>query len=102
MKSTTTTEALKLTVDTTDLSPAQVRVLKQLHTMMMQVLTAEDEAEYFECSAQMLKQAVQLVKHASFPTHQRDGIPYGEQAIEYAVETLNEALNNNGHINLDN
>ena len=102
MKSTLPTDSLKLTVDTTELSPTQVRVLKQLHTMMMQVLTAEDEAEYFECSAQMLKQAVQLVKHSSFPAQQRDGIPYGEQAIEYAVETLNEALSNNGHINLDN
>ena len=79
-----------------------LRVLKQAHVMLLHVLTAEDESEYFESAAQLLKHSVQLIKHSSFPTTNRDGIPYGDQAIEYAVETLNESLTTNGHMNLDN
>lgn len=102
MKSLTSAAPLKLTVDTQDLTPAQIRILKQVHTMLLQTLTAEDEAEYFEAAAQLLKQSVQLIKHSSFPAAQRDGIPYGDQAIEYALDSVNESLEANGHINLDN
>lgn len=102
MKSITPAAPLKLTVDTRDLTPTQVRIIKQAHTMLLQALTAEDEAEYFEAAAQLLKQSMQAIKHANFPVTQRDGIPYDEQAIEYALDGLNEALNTNGHINLDN
>lgn len=102
MKSLTSAAPLHFSVDTTDLSPAQVRILKQVHTMLLQALTAEDEAEFFESSAQLFKNAAQLVKHANFPLTQRDGIPYGEQAIEYALDTLNETLPAHGHNNFDN
>ncbi len=68
----------------------------------MHVLVAEDEDEYFEASAQLLKQAVQLIKHSNFPEDSKSAIPYGDQAIEYAVEELNDALEASGHVNIDN
>jgi hypothetical protein len=98
----TSSTELVMKVETHDLTPMQVRLLKHAHTLLVHVLTAEDEAEYFEASAQLLKQSVQLIKHANFPDSSKDGIAYGEQAIEYAVETLNETLADNGHINIDN
>jgi len=93
---------LTLKIETHDLTPMQVRLLKHAHTLLVHVVTAEDEAEYFEASAQLLKQAVQLIKHSNFPETNSDGIAYGEQAIEYAVEELTEALSEARHINIDN
>ncbi len=81
---------LVLKVETHDLSPLQVRLLRQAHTLMTHVLVAEDEQEYFEASAQLLKQAMLLVKNSSFPAGAKNAIPYGEQAAEYALEMLNE------------
>lgn len=101
-KINSTANELVLKVETHDLTPMQIRLLKHAHTLLVHVVTAEDESEYFEASAQLLKQAVQLIKHATFPEVSKDGIPYAEQAIEYAVETLNESLAQAGHVNLDN
>lgn len=91
---------LVLKVETHDLTPMQVRLLKHAHTLLVHVLAAEDETEYFEASAQLLKQAVELIKHSNFPTDSRSAIPYGEQAVEYALESLTESLGMNG--TLDN
>ena len=102
MKTAVANYELVLKFNTQDLSPMQVRLLKQVHTMLTQVVTAEDEAEYFETAAQLMQQTVQLIKHSNFPATQRDGIPYGDQAIEYAVDFINEVLASNGHVNIDN
>jgi hypothetical protein len=98
----TSSTELVLKVETHDLTPMQVRLLKHAHTLLVHVLAAEDETEYFEASAQLLKQALQLVKNANFPTLSKDGIPYGEQAVEYALEMLTESLGAQGLSNLDN
>jgi hypothetical protein len=98
----TTPTELTLKIETHDLTPMQIRLLKHAHTLLVHVVSADDESEYFEASAQLLKQAVQLIKHSNFPETNKDGIAYGEQAIEYAVEELNEALSENRHINIDN
>ncbi len=93
---------LLLKVETHDLTPMQVRLLRHAHTLLVHVISAEDEAEYFEASAQLMKQAVQLIKHSNFPENRGNAIPYGEQAIEYALEVLSETLNMRGHVNIDN
>ena len=97
-----TNTELTLKVETHDLTPMQVRLLRHAHTLLVHVISAEDEAEYFEASAQLLKQAVQLIKHSNFSENRPGGIPYGEQAIEYAMEELSETLGVQGHINIDN
>jgi hypothetical protein len=95
------TSEMTLKVDTRDMSPAQVRVLKQVHALMIHTITAEDEAEYFEAAAQLFKQTAQLVRHANFADDKRiDGIAYGEQAVDYAVDFLKEMLS--AQTNLDN
>lgn len=101
-KINSTANELVLKVETHDLTPMQIRLLKHAQTLLVHVVAAEDESEYFEASAQLLIQAVQLIKHANFPEVSKDGIPYATQAIEYAVETLNESLAQAGHVNLDN
>jgi hypothetical protein len=97
-----TSTDLILRVETHDLTPKQVRLLKHAHTLLVHVLVSEDEDEYFEASAQLLKQAVQLIKHSNFPEEAKSAIPYGDQAIEYAVEELNVLLASRGQLNIDN
>lgn len=98
-----TTQELTLKIKTDDMSPAQVRLLKRIHTLLIHTLTAEDEGEYFEASAELLQQAVQLVRHSHFPENTSGKIPYADQAVEYAVDFLNEALTTpGGNVNLDN
>ncbi len=89
-------------VDTRDMSPAQVRLLKQIQTLLIHTLTAEEESEYFEASAQLLRQTAQLIKHSHFPEVNRAAIPYAEQAVEYAMEALGETMAVGSRGDLDN
>ncbi len=91
-KLSTTSHELVLKVETHDLSPMQVRLLKHAHTLLIHVLAAETEEEYFEASSQLLKQAAQVVKHANFAESNKGKIAYGDQAVEYSVDGLNEAM----------
>lgn len=80
---------IMMKLDTEGLTPVQVRILKSLHSLMANVLTAEDEAEYFETSAELLKKTADLIKHSQFAL-QNKNMDYGDQAVEFAVDTLNE------------
>lgn len=91
---------LLLTLKTEDLSPAQLRILKNIHSLLGNVLTCEDESEYFEASSELIKRTAELIKNSSFPL-QNKKIPYGEQAVEFAIDNLNESLECNIK-NLDN
>ena len=91
---------LLMKLDTEGLTPVQVRILKNLHSLIATVLTAEEESEYFETSAELLKKTADLIKHSQFAL-QFKSMDYGEQAVEFAIDTLNEDLEDN-KINFDN
>lgn len=80
---------ITMKLNTEGLTPVQVRILKSLHSLMANVLTAEEEAEYFETSAELLKKTAELIKHSQFAL-QNKNMDYGDQAVEFAVDTLNE------------
>jgi hypothetical protein len=90
---------LLMKLDTEGLSPVQVRILKSLHCLIANVLTSEDEAEYFETSAELVKKTAELIKHSQFAL-QNKNMDYGDQAVEFAVDTLNEE--NDDPTNFDN
>jgi hypothetical protein len=100
-KLTSSSHELILKVETHDLSPMQIRLLKHAHTLLIHVLAADTEEEYFEASSQLLKQAAQVVKHANFAESNKGKIAYGDQAVEYSVDSLNEAMDS-GLFNHDN
>ena len=56
---------LKLELDTTDLSPQQVRLIKSLTTMLHHVLVTENEEEYFEGSAEFMRMCASIIKQAA-------------------------------------
>jgi len=86
-------------LDTEGLSTAQVKILKNLHSLIANVLTTDDEGEYFEMSAELLKKTSELIKHSNFAVENKN-ISYGEQAVEFAVDSLNEEIQDK--VNFDN
>jgi hypothetical protein len=95
------TKELTIKLNTEELTPTQIRLLKSVNSLLTHVLTAEDEAEYFDFSAELLRKTAELIKHAQF-ANQQTHMNYGEQAVEYAVDFLNENLDKNGAGNIDN
>ena len=82
---------LTITLNTEELTPEQVRLLKAMSALMTNVLAADEESEYFEASAQLMKKAADLIRKSHFARDNKE-MPYGEQAVEYAVDFLNETL----------
>lgn len=83
---------LTITLNTEDLTPEQVRIMRAMSALMTNVLAADEEGEYFEASAQLMKKAADLIRKSHFAKDNKQ-MPYGEQAVEYAVDFLNDALN---------
>lgn len=92
---------LLMKLDTEGLSATQVRLIKSIHALLASVVSSEDEGEYFETSAALLKKTAELIKHSEFAI-QNQAMSYGDQAVEFAVDTLNELMDENKIINLDN
>ena len=90
---------LKLNVE--DMTPVQVRLVKSINSLVAHILTAEDESEYFDASAELIRKAAELIKQADF-AHQHKDMNYGDQAVEFAVDFLNEVMNDNNVGNVDN
>lgn len=92
---------LQLKLDTEGLSVTQVRLVKNIHALLAHVLVSEEESEYFETSAALLKKTAELIKEANFSAQNKQ-MAYGDQAVEFAVDYLNEAIEDNKIANLDN
>ena len=89
-----------LQLNTEGLTPTQVRLLKNIHSLLNNILSCEDESEFFETSAGLFKKTAELIKYSQFSA-QNKNMSYGHQAIEFALDNLNEELNNRIQ-NLDN
>ncbi len=87
--------------DTEDMTQTQVRITKTISALVAQLLTAEDESEYFELSAELLKKAAEAIKHSHFAIQNKD-MCYGDQAVEFAIDFLNESVDQNKLGNIDN
>lgn len=92
---------LILKMDTEGMSPTQVRLVKSIHALLASVLSAEEEGEYFETSAELMKKTAELIKHSAFAVTNKN-MSYGDQAVEFAVDSLNESMEENKIQNLDN
>ena len=90
---------IKLNIE--DLSPTQVRLLKSITTLLSTVVSADEEGEFFDTSSELFKKVAELVKHAQFAEKNRN-INYGEQAVEYSIDNLNETLEGSNLQNMDN
>lgn len=94
-------KVITMKLDTEELSPIQLRLIKSIHSLMASVISTEEESEYFECGADLLKKAVELIKHSNFAEENKK-ISYGTQAVEYALDSLNETIENESSKHFDN
>ncbi len=96
-----TEKELVIKLSTDELSAKQVRLVKTINSLLSHVLSADEEGEYFEASAELLKQVATAVNQSNFATTHK-GVDYGTQAVEYAVDSLNESLDDKNLVNFDN
>ena len=96
-----TQKELLIKFNVEELTPTQVRLLKTVTSLLTNVLASEDESEYFDMSSQLLKKVAEVIKHADFATN-NSNMSYGDQAIEFAIDFLNESLDQNKIHNIDN
>lgn len=80
-----------ISINSEGLNSTQVRLVKSLHCLIRNVLTTQEESEFFDSSAELMKKCAEIVKTAQFAQGAKQ-IPYGEQAVEYAVDHLVEQL----------
>lgn len=90
---------IKLNIE--EMSPRQVRLVKSITALLTSVVSTDEESEYFDSSSELFKKVAELVKHSQFAETNRN-INYGEQAVEYSIDNLNESIDDNKLHNIDN
>ncbi len=95
---------LNLQIDTSELTPAQVRLIKSLHSLLLGVITTDDEAEYFDDSAEAMRICASLIQQSHFTQqfNTNKNIPYADQALEYSIDILQEQFSQSKVITYDN
>ena len=90
-------------IETKDLCPAQVRLYRRLVSNVVQVMTTKDENNYFAGSADLMRLAAAIIKQSNFSAEvSTENIPYGEQALEYSVEVLQDQISASKVVTYDN
>ncbi len=96
-------DKITIEIDTTEMTPAQVRLIKSLNHMLVHVIRAEEEGEFFDGSAEFMRMCAAIIKQAKFPdTWASDSIPYADQALEYSMDIVQEFMSNSNVVTYDN
>ena len=97
-------EKLNIEIDTKGLSPAQIRLIRSLNAMLTHLLITDEEAEFFDGSAEFMRMCAALIKQSQFTERllAEDNIPYADQALEFAVDVLNEHMTLSKVVHYDN
>jgi len=95
---------LNLKIEADELSESQVRLIKSINSLLVYNMTIDEEAEYFESSAQLLNLISLAIRESNFlqDHNKSDKKNLGNQAIEYALESLIEGSEKLHFYSLDN
>jgi hypothetical protein len=94
---------LTVEFETTNLTSDQIRMIRTVCTILMQVVGTDEESEFFEESAELLRKCAALITESKYGKASRDGeIPYATQAIEYSLEILQDYLSESKVVAYDN
>jgi len=95
---------LNFSFNTEELSPAQIRLIKTFMNQLMNTITTDEEIEFFEGSAEIMKICAALIQNSNFSERFKkvNKIPYAEQALEYSVDLLQEHMTHGKGLNYDN
>jgi len=92
---------LVLKLNTENLNPTQVRLIKSMNALILQILTAEDESEYFELSASLVSKTAEIITHSDF-INSKEHSHLASQALEFAIDFFYENLAKKNLGNIDN
>jgi hypothetical protein len=96
-------EQININIPAEGTTEAQSRLIKRLSLMAAHVLKTGSEEEYFEGSAEMMRLCAALIRTAHFKKcSAASGIPYSLQALEYALDVLNEEIEASKTLGFDN
>lgn len=95
---------LNLQIDTSELTPTQVRLFKSLNSLLLGVVTTDDEAEYFDDSAEAMRICASLIQQSHFTQqfNAENAIPYADQALEYSIDILQDQVSQSKVMIYDN
>lgn len=91
-------------VNTTEMSAPQIRLIKTINTLLEQIVTTDDEAEYFDGSAEVMRMIASIIQQSNFvfDAINQSSIHYDDQALEYSVDILQDFMNNSKVVSYDN
>jgi hypothetical protein len=97
-------KTVKVEFDTTELNSQQIRLIKGICSMLNHVLTTDNEGEYFEGSADLMKMVASAVKQANFTTEwaTNANIPYAQQALEFCIDSISDQMYETDFVKHDN
>lgn len=98
----TKNQPLIISMDTSELSPKQCRLIKSLNAYLANVLSTDNESEFFDGSAEVMRLCASVIKCSSFVEDKKTTIPYAEQALEYSLEILHENIESKKIVQFDN
>lgn len=101
MQDVRTNKELLIRINVEEMTPTQIRLIKNVTSLLTSVLSSDEESEYFELSSELLRKAAELIKHSDFANLNSD-MSYGDQAVEFAIDFINESLELNKMHNIDN
>lgn len=104
VQTTTKERTIKIEIDGSDFTANQIRLIRSLTTMLTHVMITDNEEEYFEGSAEFMRMCAALIKQARFTENLKEAgsIPYSQQALEYAIDVLQEYVTASKVITYDN
>lgn len=95
---------LKVDIDTTELKSHQVRLIKSLNTLVSNLMTTDNEEDFFETTNELVRMIANAVKKSNFAEVYCEGeaIPYAEQALEFALDHLSDEIHQGKFVRFDN
>lgn len=87
--------------ETPNIDPALLRQVKKITKLLSHLASTNDEADFFESSAEVMRLCALVIKQSHFATAEQE-LPYGEQALEFSIDRLLEQLEEEKIISYDN
>jgi len=104
MNNRTLEDCLTMEIDTRGLTPAQVRLIRSINSLLLHVMKTSDESEFFDGSAEFMRLCASLIKQSFFANqlNANEDISYAAQALEYSMDMLQEFVEEQKVVQYDN
>lgn len=93
---------LQIHVDTKELKENQVRLIKTVNALLTDLMTTDEEGQFFENTSEIMRTIATAVKYSNFARANIGAIPYAEQALEYSIDTLTDEIHEAKFVRYDN